>query len=347
METGSKKEIKNITKNQRNVWMYSTFGLVIILIIVVALSLSMTPTGAVTVEYSDQQAADRAMEFINGNLVQEGNTAELISIEEERGLYKIKISLNGQELDTFFTKDLNVFIPQAVEVSDIIEQKETPPQETPTEPVPTEIPKSDKPIVELFVMSHCPYGTQAEKGIIPVVNLLGDKIDFSLKYVYYAMHPTQGEVEEQLLQYCIQEENNDKFLDYLACFLEAGDTNDCLGRVGIARADLETCISETDEQFEIMTNLEDTSLWLNGRFPQFNIHKDLNEQYGIGGSPSLVVNGLKVSSGRAPAALQSIICSAFNTPPEECSEQLDAANPSPGFGYTPGSVAASDAGVCG
>ena len=37
-------------------------------------------------------------------------------------------------------------------------------------------PKKEKPEVELFVMSHCPFGTQIEKGMLPVARLLGDKI---------------------------------------------------------------------------------------------------------------------------------------------------------------------------
>ena len=71
--------------------------------------------------------------------------------------------------------------------------------------------KADKPKVELFVMSHCPYGTQAEKGMIPVVELLKDKISFEVKFVDYAMHGKK-ELDEQLRQYCIQKEQKAKFL---------------------------------------------------------------------------------------------------------------------------------------
>ncbi|MBU3941884.1 MAG: hypothetical protein KKF74_03150, partial [Nanoarchaeota archaeon] len=49
------------------------------------------------------------------------------------------------------------------------------------------MPKKDKPEVELFVMSHCPYGTQIEKGMLPVARLLGDKIDFNIRFCSYAM----------------------------------------------------------------------------------------------------------------------------------------------------------------
>ncbi|MEM2131153.1 MAG: GILT family protein, partial [Candidatus Woesearchaeota archaeon] len=71
--------------------------------------------------------------------------------------------------------------------------------------------KKDKPEVQLFVMSHCPFGTQMEKGILPVVELLGNKIDFKVRFVYYAMHG-EVEVKEQLRQYCIQKEQQDKYL---------------------------------------------------------------------------------------------------------------------------------------
>ena len=191
----------------------------------------------------------------------------------------------------------------------------------------------NKPEVELFVMSHCPYGAQAEKGIIPVFELLGDKINSEIKFVYYAMHPSQGEVEEQLNQYCIQKEQNDKYLDYLKCFLEAGDSEGCLESIGINVSKLEKCAEITDEKFDITKNLEDQSSWLSGRFPMFNINKELNEVFGVQGSPTLVINGEIVSSGRDSASYLETICSVFDEAPEECQEILSSEAPSPGFGY--------------
>ena len=47
------------------------------------------------------------------------------------------------------------------------------PEQTPSQ----EITKTDKPNVELFVMSFCPYGVQAETAMKPVVDLLGDSAD--------------------------------------------------------------------------------------------------------------------------------------------------------------------------
>lgn len=43
--------------------------------------------------------------------------------------------------------------------------------------------KKDKPEVKFFVMSFCPYGNQAEAGLKPVVDLLGDKVVWEPVYI--------------------------------------------------------------------------------------------------------------------------------------------------------------------
>ncbi len=196
------------------------------------------------------------------------------------------------------------------------------------------MPKLDKPVVELFVMSHCPYGTQTEKGMLPVAKLLGDKIDFSIKFCSYVMHG-KTEIDEQTLEYCVQKDQADKYLDYMSCFLEEGNTDECLEETGIDRGKLGICINQTDLEFKITENYEDKSTWLSGSFPVFDIHKEENERYGIGGSPGLAVNGVNVPSfGRDPKSLLDIVCAGFKEKPDECSEELSTASPSPGFGFS-------------
>ncbi len=277
--------------------------------------------------------------FINTQLLRDGD-ATIENIKQESGIYIATVNLDGEMLPLYFTKDGN-FITQGRELMPISGDGETP---TPTTPEPQDVPKSDKPEVEVFIMSHCPFGTQIEKGIIPVVKTLGDKIDFKLKFVYFVMH---GEVEamEQLNQYCIQEEQNDKLIPYLECFLKEGDGEACLTEVGIDRAKLSACTARTDSEFEITQNLENKAAWLSGRFPLFNIHKTENDLYEVGGSPTLVINGVKASSARDPASLLSTICNAFNEAPEECEIELSSEVPSSGFGYEAGS--GSSSGSCG
>ena len=205
--------------------------------------------------------------------------------------------------------------------------------------------KKEIPEVELFVMSHCPFGTQIEKGILPVVELLGNKIDFNVRFVYYAMHGEQ-EVREEARQYCIQKEQNDKYLDYLKCFLEAGNSEECLVTAKIDTDKLDSCVEQADEEFDITANLEDTSSWLSGSYPLFNTDLELNQKYDVGGSPTLVINGVVASVARDPASLLDAICTGFEEKPTECSEELSSLSYGTGFGFTQ-AAQNTDVGSCG
>lgn len=204
--------------------------------------------------------------------------------------------------------------------------------------------KKDKPEVELFVMSHCPYGTQIEKGMIPVMEKLGEKADIKIKFCDYAMHG-ETEVWEQTRQYCIQKEQQEKYLLYLKCFLEAGDSEGCLSKTAIDSEKMDACVKKADTEFDITTILGDQTKW-KGRFPTFNIFAEENAKYGVQGSPSMVVNGVQVSTGRDAQSLMNVVCAGFKEKPAECDEKMDAASPSPGFGYNAAAGSASTGG-CG
>jgi len=191
--------------------------------------------------------------------------------------------------------------------------------------------KTAKPVVELFVMSHCPFGTQMEKGILPVVDLLGDKIDFEIKFNDYAMHG-EKELVEQLNQYCIQKEQPAKFNDYLSCFLGSSDSAACLTEANINQKTLDACYSKTDKEFKVMDNFKN-NVGYQGSYPGFDIYASDNAKYNVGGSPTLVINEQATQSGRDSASLLTKICSAFTSIPDECSTVLSSLAPSTGFGY--------------
>jgi len=195
---------------------------------------------------------------------------------------------------------------------------------------PADVPKSDKPKVELFIMSHCPPGLQMEKALIPAMETLGDKADIEVKWVNYAMHG-EKEVQDNTREYCIQKEQKSKFTDYVRCFVKAGDANGCIDKVGIDKQKLEKCINETDSTFGITAGYNDKSKW-KGRFPPYPIDDALNKKYGVRGSPTFVINGKTVSVSRSPKAVLDTICSAFNNPPSECKTNLSSSREKPGFG---------------
>jgi hypothetical protein len=219
------------------------------------------------------------------------------------------------------TRDGSKFFTQAIDMNRVT-----------NEPPAVERKKQDKPKIELFIMSHCPYGTQIEKGIIPVLEVLGDKVDFELKFCDYAMHG-EIEVKEQLNQYCIQKEEPEKLIEYLKCFLEEGITTGCLAKANINTSKIDACTKETDKEFDVMANLADKENWYNDRYPQFNVNKADTEKYGISGSPNLVVNEEKVSAARDSKSLLEAVCAGFTNTPNECGQELSSETPSPGFGY--------------
>lgn len=205
------------------------------------------------------------------------------------------------------------------------------PVDTALATIPINITKSDKPKVELFVMANCPYGLQMEKALIPAYNLLKNKADIDIRFVSYAMHGKE-EVEENTKQYCAQEQDKDKYFSYLDCYASTQNSASCLKQAGLNEKSLTSCIDKSNKQFGIMDKYNDQTTWLSGRYPIYPIHQDLNDKYGVQGSPTLVINGTQVEAGRTPNALKDVICSSFTNPPAECGQTLALASPQPGFG---------------
>ena len=48
----------------------------------------------------------------------------------------------------------------------------------------------------------------------------------------------------------------------------------------------------------------------------------LNQQYGVSGSPTVLINDVAYSGSRDPDAYKAAICSGFQNPPAECSQTL-------------------------
>ena len=87
-----------------------------------------------------------------------------------------------------------------------------------------------KPTLELFVMSYCPFGVQAEEKLIPIVQEFGDTIDFKLQFIaqekeapsaqditpFTSLHG-YPEVAENMRQLLIAKAYPAQYLDYILC----------------------------------------------------------------------------------------------------------------------------------
>lgn len=295
---------------------------------------------------SPDEAKTKAEAFINEFLMASGSKATIKEVTKEYGLYKLKIDVVSEVVDSYLSRDGKLFFPQALNIDEITASKNTAAggDSAANASQATEVSiKNDKPVVELFVMSYCPYGTQIEKGILPVVTALGKKIDFQLKFVSYAMHG-EKELKENLLQYCIEKTQPEKLNSYLSCFLESDKSADCLDKSGVKTSKTDSCMSSTDKEFKITENFKN-NVGYSGDYPGFNVQKADNEKYNVAGSPTLIINGQEISSGRDAASLLKTICSAFSSAPQECQTELSSATPTPGFGSgTTSGTAAADCG---
>jgi len=118
-------------------------------------------------------------------------------------------------------------------------------------------------------------------------------------------------------------------LDYLACFLEDGDSARCVKKIGVDQKKLSSCLAN---DYKIAKEY-------------YQVDSTLSEEYGVQGSPTLVVNGKIAESGRSASAFLDVFCQAFNDVPSECSTKLSSENPSPGFGS--GSSSSGSTASCG
>jgi len=296
-------------------------------------------TNSTTEPIADKNTiATKAVDYINKYLAQ-GVTVTVGNIDNSTySFYKFEAMSNGSPVTVYASTDGKKILFQEVDIS-----KAPAVTTTTNTTTPTEVKKSDKPTVELFVMSHCPYGTQIEKGIIPVIESLGDKVDFNLKFCNYAMHGEQ-ELKEELNQYCIQKEQKDKLLPYLKCFLKEGKSDDCIVSTGIDKTKLTSCVASSDNEFSVTSNFTNKKDYV-GSYPSFNIFKADNEKYGVQGSPTLVINGVQIQSNRDSNSLLKAVCSAFNSSPEACSKSISSVAPSAGFGT--GTTTSTTTGGCG
>jgi len=304
----------------------------ILLVIVLAIIgfASFRPTAKIK-DLTPDMAKAKAEQFINSFLMTSGDKATIKEITTEYGLYKLRIDIVSDIVESYLSKDGKLFFPQALDINQITSSASSTPTESNNAAPVTEVSvKNDKPVVELFVMSYCPYGTQIEKGILPVLAALGNKIAFELKFCDYAMHG-QKELTENLNQYCIQKEQPTKLSAYLECFLESSNSGSCLTSAGVNVSKMDACVSKTDKQYKVMDNFNN-KVGYQGTYPGFDVYKADNLKYNVGGSPTLIINGQEIASGRDSASLLKTICSAFKNQPKECSTVLSGASPSAGFG---------------
>lgn len=192
-------------------------------------------------------------------------------------------------------------------------------------------PKVDRPVADLYIMSYCPYGLQAQKWYLEVMSKLSSVADINVKFVQYIMHE-QKEADENVVQYCIQKEQKQTYTKYLNCFLaEEWKWAACRKEAKIDEKKLTSCIDKTKKDFKVDEKMKDTSK----QFPDFDLNKEEALKAWVQWSPTFVLNGIKLDKvWRNAKAYAEAICSTFKNKPKECEQEFQNVNFDPMFGFT-------------
>ena len=267
-------------------------------------------------------AGDKAMNYLNTQLLPPGTEATLISTESLAGVYKLKMNIDGEEYDTYVTKDGNLFFISGIELTEVelVEPEigtgeET--EELASEPAVFDAPDAEEPLVQLFIMSYCPYGQQAVNNIASTIELLGEDISFEPRFIVNVQNDTINslhgsiEADEDMRQACIWKYYPESWLDYVLYVNENIPLNSineewttAAEEVGLDIESIETCVN--DEGLELM-----------------QADDDLTDELGITGSPTLLINGERYSGQRTPESFKQAICSGFEEQPDSCLEELE------------------------
>ncbi|MFH1420519.1 MAG: hypothetical protein ABIG30_00970 [Candidatus Aenigmatarchaeota archaeon] len=317
--------IEQSSASKSNSWKTASIVLVILLIVMAGLYVLSPPTGFVTgASISEQQAADKAINYIKDNLVPDTVDVSLNNVTQIGNFYQVSIQLttaqNGepysQDVASFISLDGIYFFPSGYNTAEQLPVETT---------VAQEIPKSAKPVVDLYVMSFCPYGMQAEDAMKPVYDLLKDKVEFNIKFIVNVNGDTLADVDslhgpveaaEDARQLCVAKLYPTKLWDYVS-----GINNNCSSKyrdssydacwkaeatnLGMSVSNIESCV---DKDAVAMLKLEEADSQANS----------------VSGSPTIFINGVSYSGGRTSEAYKLAICNAFTTAPDECSQILSS-----------------------
>ena len=257
--------------------------------------------------FSNAEIVDSVNDMFSDAL---GTNAIYEGIEDKGDFYNINYLLKGVPTVVSVTKDLKLAKLEGRDWTDVEQLRDILIDVYREERVHT---KKGVPFVELFVMSYCPYSLQAEKAILPLKELFGNRIKMEILYLHYVL---EGEKEksENIRQICIRNEFNEHFFSYLECFAENGDSIFCLEKIGL--------------DYEKLINCE------NKRGKGYYLNDSLISRERVDSAPVLFINGEKIDfSPRSTKNALSLVCEGFARQPRECKALMPRYVPSAGFGF--------------
>jgi glutaredoxin len=170
----------------------------------------------------------------------------------------------------------------------------------------------DKVKLDFYVMSQCPYGTQVEDAIKPVLDDIGDNIDFNLYFIaeevtegnFDSLHG-QPEVLGNIVQLCAIKYNPDKYMEMLACM-----NKNAQGIPG----NWEACADDL--------NKEKIQACFDGDEGKELLRESIKQTDSVGatGSPTIYLNDQPYAGGRSTMDFYRALCEELDEKPQKCED---------------------------
>lgn len=170
------------------------------------------------------------------------------------------------------------------------------------------------PVLEMYVMSQCPYGVQVVDAIAPVADKLGPDLDLRIEYIgdvegdrLTSMHG-EPEVIGDIAQLCARELAPARYLELAVCQNKdprtvATSWKECAAAAGIPVDKLQACVEGEQGKKLAKASFEAAA------------------KRGATGSPTMFLNGAPYEGGRRSTDFLRAICGAYEGEgPKACSE---------------------------
>lgn len=131
---------------------------------------------------SADAATEKVLSFLNDNLLQEGQEAEAVETLDENGVFKVKFSVAGEEVEWMVSKDGKILFPQMIDIEEYlseIEQRESGTTLGRFSKTNDEVCLEDgKPIVYFFGSESCPHCQWEHPVVQEVAAKFANQISF-------------------------------------------------------------------------------------------------------------------------------------------------------------------------
>lgn len=272
---------------------------------------------------------------------------EVGSIKEQSGVYEFELSLTSEgsqprKFTSYITKDGKIMFQSGAKIDSLAQQGTKASEPEQKGPKCDELSKSDNPQLTAYIVSGCPYGIQMQRVFKKTIVEL-PQISSSLKVRYIgsidngkitSMHG-EKEAQENLRQICIREEQENKYWEYVSCYMQEGKSEECLNSAKINTSSLNACMQDKGKGL---------------KYAQIDF--DTANKLKIEGSPTLVIGDSQIVSeftfgGRMPNAIKEILCCASKEKPQYCQKELSKDNIAVSFSKSDESSGGNTTSGCG